>query len=1113
MTAPASPAYDKLISLLRELFQLDQPDLDFGLYRVLHARAAEIDKFLSHDLLPQVRREFAHYQPADKAAIQKELDKVIASLTEAEIDPETSPKVQALRQRLATEAVDLAGLEREVFDHLYAFFRRYYAEGDFLARRVYKEGTYAIPYEGEEVKLHWANRDQYYIKTSEYLRDYAFRLRPTDKDKPMRVHFRLADAAEGEHGNVKAAEGKDRVFILREGAAVYALDAKAQELTFFFEYRPATADDRPADAAPAKKKADDGKAAKPKPPTQKELLQAAQARIEALAAADAALVPWLAGLTQPHTRADGSLSDKSRLQVNLERYTARNTFDYFIHKDLGGFLQRELDFYLKNEVLHLDNIEADSAPRVEQFLSKLRVLRKVAHHLIDFLAQLEDFQRKLWLKKKFVVETQWCVTLDKVPAALLPEVAANADQRQEWVELFGIEALAADAATPGYSEPLTVGFLQAYSNLMLDTRHFPAAFTQRLLAGLEGDLDELTDGLLIHGENFQALNLLQERYKEQVDCVYIDPPYNTDGGPIMYKNGYRSSSWISLIDSRLNLTTPLLHNGGLLCATIDDYQQKELHYLLEEHFGKNRIAGTVAIRINPSGRPIPSGFGQAHEYAIFARAGNEAVISKLPRTDAQLQRYREADEQGAYMWELFRKRGSESERVDRPTMYYPLFYNGNSLRVPEMSYDDTRKSWVIEEVANSDETVLYPIDENGVERRWRMKYNQVKDEPSRFKVGGTKQHPIVYYKYRPSEGGVIPPTVWIEAKYSAAEHGTSIIKGLFGENVFSYPKSIYAVEDCLRLMGMREPKGTVIDYFAGSGTTGHAVVNLNRESGGKRKFILVEMGEHFDAVILPRLKKITYTPEWRDGSPVRQPTAEEKVRGPKLLKVIRLESYEDTLNNLKLQRAEPVQTTLFPATDTPAIAAARQDYVLRYLLDVESRGSRSLLDVPAFQNPTAYTLDVKAPGSDQTEPQAVDLLETFNYLLGLRVHQVGAPQTLLAEFEHADHVEPGDRAGRLRLKGPLRKAATGPWWVRPVTGTLANGRRVLIIWRKLTADAAQDNLVLNAWFEKHDYSVRDTEFDFIYVNGDNNLENLRQPDETWKVQLIEEAFHRLLFAQ
>ncbi|WP_210183437.1 hypothetical protein, partial [Methylobrevis pamukkalensis] len=123
---------------------------------------------------------------------------------------ETLPKVKELRARIANDAVDIGGLENEVYDHLFSFFRRYYSEGDFLAKRVYRPGVYAIPYEGEEVKLHWANRDQYYIKTSEYLRDYAFRLKPDNAANPMRVHFRLADAAEGEHGNVKAAEGKDR---------------------------------------------------------------------------------------------------------------------------------------------------------------------------------------------------------------------------------------------------------------------------------------------------------------------------------------------------------------------------------------------------------------------------------------------------------------------------------------------------------------------------------------------------------------------------------------------------------------------------------------------------------------------------------------------------------------------------------------------------------------------------------------------------------------------------------------------------------------------------------------------------------------------------------------
>jgi adenine-specific DNA-methyltransferase len=177
---------------------------------------------------------------------------------------------------------------------------------------------------------------------------------------------------------------------------------------------------------------------------------------------------------------------------------------------LGGFLRRELDFYIKNEVMHLDDIENETAPRVEQYLSKIKAIRRIAHKIIDFLAQIENFQKKLWLKKKFVVETQYCVTLDRVPEELYPEIAANDTQREEWVRLFAIDQIEGDLTTPGYSAPLTVEFLKANPYLVLDTRHFSEDFKRRLLASFD-DLDEQCDGLLIHSENFQALSLLMER--------------------------------------------------------------------------------------------------------------------------------------------------------------------------------------------------------------------------------------------------------------------------------------------------------------------------------------------------------------------------------------------------------------------------------------------------------------------------------------------------------------------------------------------------------------------------------------------------------------------------
>jgi adenine-specific DNA-methyltransferase len=215
---------------------------------------------------------------------------------------------------------------------------------------------------------------------------------------------------------VGISEGKDRVFILAAGDFIAEENG---ELSMRYEYRPAMLTDWPEDV----------REGKTKPPAQKDLIVIATKRV--LAPADASLATWIAELGKPHVTASGDKADYSRLEAHLRRYTARNTFDYFIHKNLGGFLRRELDFYIKNEVMHLDDMENETAPRVEQYLSKINVIRRIAGKIIDFLAQLEDFQKKLWLKKKFVVETRYCITLDRIPEEFYPEIAANDAQCEE----------------------------------------------------------------------------------------------------------------------------------------------------------------------------------------------------------------------------------------------------------------------------------------------------------------------------------------------------------------------------------------------------------------------------------------------------------------------------------------------------------------------------------------------------------------------------------------------------------------------------------------------------------------------------------------------------------
>lgn len=1022
----------KLKLLLAELFMLDQADLDFGIYRVMNAKRAEVTRFLDHDLLPQARTELEKISTGDRAGLESELAKAVQNalaLGLSAAEAERVEKVKNLRAQLAA-TVDVSALENEVLSDLANFFRRYYSAGDFLALRRYKAGVYAIPYEGEEVKLHWANADQYYIKTSEFLRDYTFKLADG-----KRIHFKLVEA-DIEADNKKSAAGQERRFILCADEPLLETDG---ELVIRFEYRP----------DPDKRK---------------------QGELDTLAAqgvfAAKGFPNWKTSLAAKAPTEKNP--NRTLLEKHLGDYTARNSFDYFIHKDIGGFLRRELDFYIKNEIMHLDDIEAEDAPRVGQYLAKIKAIRAIARKIIDFLEQLENFQKKLWLKKKFVVETNYCVTLDRVAEALYPEIAANDTQRAEWVKLFAIDEIQADLAKPGYSKPLTVEFLKANPYLALDTKFFPAEFKEKLLADIKilggaATLDEATDGLLINSDNFQALTVLQSRYREQVHAIYIDPPYNTDSSEILYKNGYRSSTWMSFVNNTLPFSINLLRQNGILCATIDDQQQKELTTILSQQFGGDNMLGTVCIRINPSGRITLRGFAQAHEYAIFAGKSDKSAISKIARTDAQLQRFNQSDDDGSFEWRNFRREGSSSERESRPRRYFPIYVKGSAIRIPKLEWQENTKTYLILEEPKADEISVLPIDSNGGQRVWRWGLERIQNEMSEIVPKRNPQGELqIYYKYRPNEEGVLPSTVWTDKKYSATEYGTATLKNMFGgRNEFSFPKSIHAVEDCVKISIPDEDYALVFDYFGGSGTTGHAVINLNREDGGKRKYILVEMGDHFETALKPRIQKVIYSKDWKDGKPVSREGSSH------LFKYLRLESYEDALNNLELKRTEAQDDLLRQH------APLREDYLLRYQLDVESAGSASLLAVSQFANPFAYQLKIATGSVGESRAVNVDLVETFNYLLGLRV-------------SHTD-----------TIRG-----------FKVVTGLNPAGEKTLVIWRNV---AEKSNADLDAFFQKQGYNTKDMEFAVIYVNGDNNLENLKRADETWKVRRTEDEFKRLMF--
>jgi adenine-specific DNA-methyltransferase len=1095
-----SQKFEKLKSLLKELFQLDQPDLDFGLYRIMHAKAAEVTGFLERDLLPQVKQEFSQYKSADKAELEAQLAKAIESARGLGVDPETTQKVKDLRAILATGAVDIAKLEGEVYEHLLSFFGRYYSDGDFLSKRRYsRDGRYAIPYDGEEVKLYWANHDQYYIKTSEYLRDYAFRLKPDDDAKPMRVHFRLVDAAEEEHGNIKAVNGKDRVFILHAAKPLSLTDdGQQQELFVDFEYRPATLNDWPAE----------DRKAKSKPPAQKELTASAESGILSAAAIYSDRGPWAIELAKPHVKADGERADYTRLRAHLNRYVARNTFDYFIHKDLGGFLRRELDFFIKNEVMHLDDVENQTAPRVEQYLSQIKVIRRIAGKIIAFLAQLEDFQKTLWLKKKFVVETRYCVALKEVPKEFYADIARNTGQLEEWKELYGLEPTSGktspdsglfgdDTAPIALSQRLRVP-----PSCMIDTRHFPADVSARLLETL-GDLDEKIDGALFQSENFQALNLMQARYRENVKCVYMDPPYNTGNDGFSYKDSYQHSSWLAMMESRLLALPRLLSENSVVLSSIDDIETSSLRMLLSMIFGGSNFIGNMVWKGATDNNPTR--IAVEHEYVTCFTGSSDSSEGEWSTADNEIKQLM------LDTYELIRRKNDSLEEIQSQ---FEQFASENREKLGDLyryrridvngPYAARRN---MENPGKPGYTydIIHPVLKKPCDKPywgWRFPETTMKEflANDRIIFGKTDKKVPELKVYLKDVKFPLRSVFSLDAR-----KGSNDLDRLFGSReVFKNPKPTDLLTRLLPFM--TSALSTVLDFFAGSGTTGHAVINLGREDGGRRKFILVEMADYFDTVLLPRLKKVSFTPDWKDGKPKRAATGEEIERGPRVFKIVRLESYEDTLNNLEVKRTAS-QQNLLDLPDAQGPDKLREQYVLQYLLKVETQGSPSLLNVAAFTDPTAYRLVVKRPGSDESREVCVDLLETFNWLLGLTVNNITAWKGYAAKFirDEEKRLHIALRRGS-KVAKEFAEDVAGPFWFREVKGATPDGRKTLVIWRKLTGKPEEDNLALDEWFSKQGYSSKDSEFDLIYVNGGNNLENLKAPDDTWKVRLIEDDF-------
>lgn len=575
----------------------------------------------------------------------------------------------------------------------------------------------------------------------------------------------------------------------------------------------------------------------------------------------------------------GMTLDEETLEKAFAVFQKQSEVDYFINKNAKGFLQEQFDLWMYQYIFK------GESEFNELRLKQLQAMKGIATKIIDFIAQFEDELVKVWNKPKFALNSNYIITLDKITdEALLKKIFKHKgikDQIAEWIELgmadkkFKLDMVLEKDLLKEPANP-------QYQYLPLDTKYFKDLELDIL--ALFDDLDSALDGWLIHSENYQALNTLLPKFQERVKTIYIDPPYNTSASEIIYNNNYKHSSWTTFMENRINLSRSFLKNDGVKIVAIDDTEMVILSQLLDMMF-PNYDRSVVVVNHHPAGAGLEgTNISTTHEYAIFMTPHGKKVLFGEKK----------GEETGRIGF--IRTGTAESNlRVGRPNSFFAVLVDPKTSKVVGAEEPPTGSNYP--KGKTKDGFIrIYPTSADGTERVWRRSYESCLNEIENGNIE-CQNSKTLYLLSDDSDKHKPIFSNWTDTKYNAGAYGTNVLTDILGTPLFSYPKSVFNVMECVSSATIQEKDSFVLDYFGGSGTTAHAVMNLNRADDGKRKYILVEMGEHFNTVILPRIKKIAFSDKWKNG------VAQEGNGISHFAKYFELEQYEDALKKARYEDA------------------------------------------------------------------------------------------------------------------------------------------------------------------------------------------------------------------
>lgn len=754
-----------------------------------------------------------------------------------------------LQEKIDEELRPFPAFREEMFDKLYSFFKRYFSDSGsiYFRHTPYYQDIYERIYtDDRDVMLFWKTQNLYYVKTDRLFRSLTLNL----DDAPDRKFAFDASAVERHSFNFDASglqnkRNNEKRNLLFE----YKGKAEDETLKFAVQYTEGGKKTKTDDILKAIKK-------------------------------------------------DGVAVGEDQLTRAFRLFERQSEVDFFINKNAGAFLEEQFDLWMYQ---YLFKRESDWT---EKRIGEMQALKRVARGIIAFISQFEDELVRIWNKPKFARASNYVITFDRVfarSAEVARKLLAHAGieaQLAEWRELgmiderFTIESIfqseppavtggpkakkkrakqaetlafdegasAEEAQSPAIEDADSLPELSArYRYLPFDTKHFKSLELE--LLSLFDNLDEELDGRLIHSENYQALNTLKDKFREKVKCVHIDPPYNTATSGFEYENTYKHASWLSMMGNRIEASLNLMSDDSSFLCHIDENEYERLQLLFEQSSLPN--AGTVVWdKKHPMlGR---KGIATQHEYIIWRSKQespfylrNDSILKMLNIASEIIKRnggFSDKAREEYAAWVNNSPDLSGGEKAYRNIDEKGRIYQSVSLSAPELRTDPKFFEPLLHPITKKP----CPVPPNGFSRTPETLKAMVENGEIIFGESESTQPRKRIFLTEESKRQIT--SVIQEAKKGKGD------LDLLGMNFpYCHPVSLYE-----KLVGTAAQitNDIVIDFFAGSGTTAHAVINLNREDGGRRKYMLVEANDYFHTVILPRVKKVVFSDKWKDGTAV-----------------------------------------------------------------------------------------------------------------------------------------------------------------------------------------------------------------------------------------------------